>query len=194
MIEDSSTTTSKELLIEELRMQYNKDWDIKDSLDGKASSMITVSATVAALLFGFGAFMLKSISPSYEFMSLFLYLLIASIVGTVASIILSTLAFRIQKYKIALGDSIFYDEKTDERIEEMVEKYKTSPLDKFRNTMVNAYLKSIRENNKRNRGKAKMISIAQIVFSGSMIVFPILLWILVNAMQLHSISFSNAFQ
>ena len=194
MIEDSSTTTSKELFIEELRMQYNKDWDLKDSLDGKASSMITVSATVAALIFGFGAFILKGISPSYEFLSLFLYLLIASIVGSVASIMLSTFAFKIQKYTVALGDRIFYDKKTDKRIEKMVEEYKTAPLDKFRNTMVNAYLKSIRENNKQNRLKAKMISIAQMVFSGSIAIVPLLLWILINAIQLHSISFSNAFQ
>ncbi|MGC1931350.1 MAG: hypothetical protein WA667_20455 [Candidatus Nitrosopolaris sp.] len=63
---------------------------------------------------------------------------------------------------MASGDRIFYDEKTDERIEKMVEEYKTSPLDKFTNTMVNAYLKSIRRNNKQNRLKAKMISIAVI--------------------------------
>jgi hypothetical protein len=51
-------------LINELRLENNKEVDEKKTLDSKASSIATYSVTFTVLLFGFGSFLLEKIETT----------------------------------------------------------------------------------------------------------------------------------
>jgi hypothetical protein len=47
------------LFFQELKDQYQKILDIKNTLEGKANNLLTISGTVGTLLFGFGTFFVE---------------------------------------------------------------------------------------------------------------------------------------
>ena len=95
MIDNSATN----LFLEELKYQYR----IKNTLDGKANTLLTISGTVATLLFAFGTFFIDKISVHYPYLIHVTSLLIGGISLIVISIVLSAWAFHIQKYRFAMG-------------------------------------------------------------------------------------------
>jgi hypothetical protein len=190
MIQDSSTST-RELFVEELRMAYQQEWDLKDKLESKAGRFITISGTVATLLFGFGAFIIQNVTdPNYEFLPWFTQILIGTIIANIVSILLCTLSLTLQKYSIAMDYSRFYTHKGVNTSK--VEEYKKSSRDTFNNTMITAYLECNKRNHHKNNIKVWFIYAGQWLFFGSMIMVPILFWILLNAMQSGAITFSSS--
>lgn len=182
MIEDPSKT-ARELFVEELRKSYDKGWDIKNTLESKANNIMTISGTVAALLFGFGALFLKNLHPDYAFLSGFVGLLIAGILASVAAIVLCSLSFRLQRYSVAIGPDFFVGKGN------LVSNYKNSSRDKFNDTMIETYLQSMEKNNAQNQNKVKFLTIAHWLFVASMIVIPILLAIVIHAVEVRALTF-----
>jgi hypothetical protein len=181
MIEDSTST--RELFVEELKKSYDKGWEVKNALENKANNMITISGTVATLLFGFGSLFLKNLNPNYQLLPLFIVFLMAGIITSVVAILLSSLSFRLRIYEIPIGPDFFTNNKN------LIDDYKTAPRDKFNNTMITAYLRCIKQNHTINESKVKFISTAQWLFIVSMIIIPILLGIVLHAIQVKAIIF-----
>jgi hypothetical protein len=46
----------EDLLLEELRLRYDREWDRKGTLDGKANNIVGTAGTVKGLVFGFVTF------------------------------------------------------------------------------------------------------------------------------------------
>ena len=51
---------SHEVILQELKDAYQRQWDLKDSGDKKATSIITISGILTSLLFGFAGFIHNS--------------------------------------------------------------------------------------------------------------------------------------
>jgi len=64
--------------------------------------MIATSGTVTSLLFGFGTFILSRLKPDYTLLDYAIISLIVVILVNIGSVILSILAFRLQRYKYAM--------------------------------------------------------------------------------------------
>ncbi len=182
MIEEPSKT-ARELFVEELRRTYDNGWDVKNTPESKANNIMTIYDTVAALLFGFGALFLRNLYPDYAFLSGFVGLLIAGIIASVAAIVLCSLSFRLQKYTVAIGPGFFVDKGN------LVGNFKNSSRDTFNDTMIAAYLQAMEKNDKQNQSKVKYLKIAHWLFVASMIVIPILLAIVVHAVEAKGITF-----
>jgi hypothetical protein len=75
--------TTNKLFLQELKDQYEKEFELKDALEGKANNILTISGLVATLLFGFGSFMIDKLGSSYEFLIPVTILLIMGIIGNV---------------------------------------------------------------------------------------------------------------
>jgi hypothetical protein len=182
MIEDPTKST-RELFVEELRKSYDKGWEVKNTLETKANNIITISGTVASLLFGFGTLFLKNLDPHYQLLPEFVGLLVGGIIISIVAILFSSLSFRLRKYEVPIGPDFFANNQN------LIDDFKTAKTDTFNNTMITAYLRCMEQNNKQNDGKVRVISIAQWSFFVSMIVIPILLTIAVHAIQAKAITF-----
>jgi hypothetical protein len=167
-----------ELFVSELRAQYNMEFEIKKNLETKASSLISISGTVTALLFGFGTFFISRVDPIYDFYVYTLALLLISILSVTVSIMLSVFGSIIQKYLVVVDHKKFY--KGKEFDDETWHKYCYSSKNKFNMAIAKNYFSCIKHNSTTNDKKARYVKFAQIVFFLGLAVLPLLLAIIIS--------------
>lgn len=141
--------------------------------------MIATSGTVSSLLFGFGIFTLTKIDPTYPFLFYASVTLIAAVVVTVASALISLRAFKTEEYYYAMSHSRFF--RKDTFNEEVIRGYQDAEPKAFQKTMVFDYLKCNFMNSNYNNSKVKKITIAQRLLLIGIFLIPIILTILVHA-------------
>jgi hypothetical protein len=71
---------------DELNKQHNKELDLKQSLENKSNSLLTVCGIIIPLLFGFGLFSIREIESTYSLLTISKGLLIAVLVLNIISI------------------------------------------------------------------------------------------------------------
>lgn len=165
-----------ELFVTELKMQYNIELDNKKNLETKANGIISISGTVAALLFGFGTFLINKLGPSYDYFSFVVIMLMLSISSVVVSIVLSIAASRIQEYYVAMDHTPFYQ--NNEIKIEVLQQFCDANKNTFNHHMAKTYLTCIEHNAHINEKKATYILISQIIFFCGVVLLPILLAVL----------------
>jgi hypothetical protein len=177
-----------EHVLEEMRRQYDRTWEIKNSLESKGSGIIGVSGTVATLLFGFGTFALQNLNPGYSLLPLFIALLTIGIVTSVTAILLSALLYRVSAHGVPIDPNEL--EKTDKSKNRTIDLYIKATTKDFDETMINDYLKRIKKNNGNNETKAKLVKGATWIFFSSMISIPLLLIVILYAVSTNDFNFS----
>jgi hypothetical protein len=55
---------TKEAFLEELRGQYDKEFDLKERIEGKAGNLLTISGITIPLLFGFSSFLIEKLDKT----------------------------------------------------------------------------------------------------------------------------------
>lgn len=193
-----SSKNLEELLLDELKSHYKIELEIQKNLDTKNSSMIATIGTVTGLLFGFGTFLVTKIALDYEYVNYSIAILIIAICANLISFILCMFAFKIKKYLFLMREGLIEDENKlkikdirslakDENIDTITNYTKKfNELEQmtpsaFHNRLIKLYIISNAINKKNNDIKAKIILIAQIVFSVGLGFIPILLGFLINA-------------
>lgn len=155
---------------------------IKEGLENRANSLVAVSATVATLLFAFGAFLYTDIKPDYQYYWI-VFPLGTSVGASIAAMIFGIIASRVAKYALPIGDRLFFRANGSKNTENL-DKYRDSTQIIFFNTMIDAYLDSIRANTIQNSAKAKGIMIAQFLLLTSLLAVLFLLVFLLYAISI----------
>ena len=154
-----------------------REFDLKNSLENKSNSLITVSGIIIPLLFGFGTFLIEKSSINYPLIDVIKYMLISILVLNIMTIILSIWASKIRNYKYPFLHSKFFDD--DCCIQDsVIKKYSDSDADQFSDMLIKEYLKCNKYNYGVNDKKAKYIRAGQIIFIVSLGVIPILIFLL----------------
>jgi len=123
-----------------LKTQYEKEFEIKNSLETKANYNLAASGIIVGLLFTFGTSLLD---PSKTILNIhcIVALLLLSIGVFVSSIICSVLALRIRDYYFAFLPNYFYLDK-DTFNEEKKNEYKNMDYSLYLTKMIDIYLRS----------------------------------------------------
>lgn len=162
--------SNKEPFLDELKKQYDKEFELKNNLETKANYLLTSSGIIIGLLFSFGATILGKPNSSFYF-SLTIGLLLGDIIVFIVAIIFSANATKITRYRYsALHKNFYNDDGTFD--EEFKNQYKTMSNEKFLNDRIDEYLACNRQNFDKNEGKAKSIKITQILFSCGVGIVP----------------------
>ena len=85
------------LKIDELKSKYETQWRTKETIEDKAKNVISTSATITSLIFGFVTFSTSFFKFGFPF-SLSI-VLVGSVIASIAAILISTAALRLQTYK-----------------------------------------------------------------------------------------------
>jgi hypothetical protein len=164
-------SNSKKEFLSELKAQYEKEFELKNSLENKANYLLVASGVVAGLLFSFGANLSDEFSKSIYF-GYVIASLVSGISLFVAAILCSALALRIRLYRYATVHIIFYhDDGTFN--EDNKTAYVEMEEDEFLDNRIDEYLKSNKRNFEENEYKASKISIAHAIFFSGMATVPI---------------------
>jgi hypothetical protein len=152
---------------------------IKEGLENRANCVIAASATVATLLFAFGAFLYTDIMSGYQYYWI-VFPLGISVGASIAAMIFGIIASRVAKYALPIGDQVFF-KANGLKNTEVLDSYRESTEIIFFNTIIDAYLDSIRANTIQNPSKANRIAIAQFLFLTSLLAVLFLLVFLLYA-------------
>jgi hypothetical protein len=95
--------SSTERFLEELRLQYEKEFELKSNLDGKANNIIAASGTIAGFLLVFGTFLLGGLDPNSGFSGYAIGSLIGGIAIAVGAILSSIYSSVLRKYLYAVA-------------------------------------------------------------------------------------------
>jgi hypothetical protein len=184
--------------IETLKSQYDKEFDSAGNLDNKGNNMTAAAGTVAGLLFGFGTFLISNISPTYVFIYYAISLLIVGISGNIVTVLFCIYASRAQRYDFTMKHEIFFKKeqgqyeriKEEEGIldEDTINAYKNASLNEFQDRIIRDYLGSNKFNHELNEKKGRMVYYAQIIFLGSLIIFPVLVVLVLHAFLTNAIT------
>ena len=169
--------SSKKLFFEELKSQYDKEFDLKNTLEGKANYLLTIAGVVSTLLFGFGTFLIDNLDTNYSPLPVISILIILGVAINIVSILFSVLSFKIQPYCYVITYNHFFNDDGTFN-EEAIEEYRDADIDVFEDTIIETYLTCIKHNDLVNNGKAVKVRIAQWLFFAGVVTIPIAIGIL----------------
>jgi len=162
---DNEECENDEILLRNLQSEYENGFDLKSSLDTKASSIITASIISSSLLVSITTLSITLIKS----VNIILPSIIGLIIGIILSlftIILSMHAYRIRKYGYSIVSSSFFDQ-TGKFIESRLVAMRTAKKKEYYFSRLKDYLHTINENEKTNNIKSRIIVVSQWTFFGS---------------------------
>ncbi len=162
---------ANEKFLDELKTQYEKEFELKTTLETKANYNLVSAGVVVGLLFGFGATVLDGIDVVPN-ISLVLSSLLVGIILFVASILFSVLALRIKVYYYASTHEHFYNEE-GMLDEEVINEFRNMDTDKFLDDRIHTYLRANKSNSVENDYKASKVNVAHWLFVFAIITVPI---------------------
>jgi hypothetical protein len=125
---------AEDKFVEELKESYEKELDLKSKLDTKSNTMVSISGTVAALIMGFGSFLIRDIPLSkLEIIIPTTIILLVEITLIVITIKYSISAYKLREYYYPVSHKEFFDAKGDFKEEIIDTEY----------LLIKEYLKSI---------------------------------------------------
>jgi hypothetical protein len=77
---------NRERFFEEVKREYDKQFDIKERIEDKASTLLTICGIVIPLLFGFSSFLIEKMDKQYDYLELVKILITIGIFATIVSI------------------------------------------------------------------------------------------------------------
>ena len=94
---------SHEVILQELKDAYQRQWDLKDSHEKKATSIITISGILTSLLFGFAGFIHNSES-TIAYFDVVIGFVIISIASNSLAVLFSIISLRMKDYRFVYTD------------------------------------------------------------------------------------------
>jgi hypothetical protein len=190
-------------LLDELKAQYDKEFETQEALDEKTSNMMATAGTVTSLLFGFGTFLVARIEPTYALLYFaILSLLLAAIITNIFSVFMCVKAYYVRDYYFVAKDKSFlkknpnsYTAKDDiaglkglddDRIRHYIEMEESD----FKLSLIRTYIRYNLINADNNDKKAKYVTLAQLTFLIGLVIIPILLAIVLHASSVGAINIS----
>lgn len=173
MIKFTEAEDPKKSQLDELKKQWDNEWQRNQALEGKAVTIIQVSSTVTTLVFGFVT-LSKSLA-SFTFNPILQTIIILGIIFSISSIITSILALRTYRYIVPLNIDQFFrkndygapivdisnvDQIKSKKPEEFLD---MSVLDKAKDNFITNYVISIKSYNFNNANKAILLILSLVL-------------------------------
>jgi hypothetical protein len=170
MMMTQNETEDSNGFLNELKSQFDRDIDIRNSLESKSTQLITMSSTIVTILVSIGAFLISKISANPDlqntyplvYPSIFLVslgILVSGIVLATICIYFLTKSAAIRKYKYPMGHENFFE--NDNYDEKEADKFRKYPTEVFNKHMVKEYLQSIKTNSESISEKSGLIKKGQ---------------------------------
>lgn len=155
-----------EVILDELKRSYDKQWNLKESHERKATSFITIAGIITTLLFGFSGF-LQNPSILITNFSTVLFFITSSIIANVLAVLFSIISLKMKDYSFILtdiDDTVLSEQRTKNKVQVI-------------NNLIEEYHKSVSHNSRQNNSKLTWLKAAYwFLFSGIAIIpIPFLL-------------------
>jgi hypothetical protein len=166
--DENTKENSKNLLINELKFQYDREIDLKKSIDSKINSFITTSSSITTLNVAIGVFFLSKIENTTNFYYYIPIILLGCVtLFAIVSILRFTSIYGIRMYKYPFGHQHFFENNVYSW--EKVNKIKDFQEDDFKLMMIKNYIESIKTFDEINEERTNKVKKGQIYLTASLI-------------------------
>jgi hypothetical protein len=148
-----SLVSKRQLFLNELKKQYDKEFELKNTQENKANYLLAASGIVVTLLFSYGSPIIAKLSQHSQLLLSADILLIISVSANVLTILFSVLAFKIQQYRYSMPSDAFYNDDGTLDDETIAQYRDGNDIDVFGDTMIDNYIRCNRSNGFTNKGK-----------------------------------------
>lgn len=162
----------EEGLLSELRSQFDKEIALRQNLDTKANTMITVASGVSTLLIAIGTFLISRILEKNIYYGISIAILGIGIVLAIVGIGLFIRAYSLRGYKYPMGHEWFFPQ--GEYKKERVDSVRKLPTTEFNDRLYKGYLESIKASAEINKNRADSVRIGQKFVTSSIITIAVL--------------------
>lgn len=166
-------TNSKQLFFQELKDEYDAQFELSNALEGKSGQLITVGGIFIPLVFGFSSLLVNRTNIDPNLVLSLQILMVITLSFAVSSIYFSTLAIRIQFYRHSFLPHSFFAE-DGELNQREIKEFAERDAEEFYDEMIGEYLESNKYNLERNYEKARKIVIAEWLFLIALAIVPVL--------------------
>lgn len=156
------TVPSNNQFLEELRKAFDNVMRTEESIERRSGNLVTVSGTVATLLFVFGSYLLSNVDPAYPLRNYMFYTLASGIFAALISLLSRLLIGYSSKgrYLFAMTHGPFFDERG--RVEmDRLEEFQEAAEKKFSLFLARSYLEAIKYNNQTNTSRSLKLQYSQ---------------------------------
>jgi hypothetical protein len=162
---------------EELQLQLNREYDLKDKYDSKANTLMTIEGTMATLLFGFGVIFFGQLDDNYIFLKYLMITFVGSVILIIISITLCIFSHLLRDYWYPMGADDLYENGKPK--EDVIAKFRTCNKKSFYDRMVKEYLVCINKNSKSNLVKSKFLVWSHwVFFFGVSLIIPLTIFLI----------------
>jgi tetrahydromethanopterin S-methyltransferase subunit B len=160
-IDLQSPSEAEDDFLAELKSQFEKEIDIRKTLDNKANTMITVTSGISTLLIAIGTFLISRIVDKNMYYGISIGILTIGLVLAIIGIWFFIRSYSVRRYKYAIGTEYFFDESTGEYKKDHVEKIRNLSKKEFKSRLIKGYLESIKRSAELNLQKGNAIKTGQ---------------------------------
>lgn len=181
----SETDSGNQDFLSELKRQHDEYLNLRNSLDNKAHTSISLSSAILTLLGGIGTFLVTSVKPNEPIFFPIGTLLVLGILSAIVGIFFFILSYRLRGYRYPFGANEFVIESKDKKVVD----FNTKNLGIFLGLTkqeigirsIKEHLLCINHNSKSNQKKAKWIKWGHLGFLGSITcIVAIVLWVVIH--------------
>ena len=165
--EDDNPRTAEESFLQELKLQFDKEIELRKNLDTKASTMITVASAVSTLLTAIGTFLISRIIEKDIFYGISILILGVGIMLAVLGIWRFITSYSLRGYTYPMGHEWFFDQGEYNR--KRVDTIRNLSIKDFSDRLYKGYLESVRTSAQLNASRAAAIKWGQKFLTGSII-------------------------
>ncbi len=173
--------------LNELKSQFDRDLKLKENLDSKSTTMITMSSTIMTILISIGTFLVAKIEPKTELFTAAVIILILGTILAATCVVLLIRSYSIKKYRYPMGHEEFFDKEGNYK-KSSVEKFRDASKEDFAIHIMKEYLESIKFNVSSNEAKSSKIKIAQWFLLGAIGSIVVLLGFVLISSGAHLVS------
>jgi hypothetical protein len=156
---------SHELVLSEIKDAYNKQLELKETLDRKAQTNIQIAGIIITLLFGFSAFIFTIFGQAFENKIQVLELIVLSMIFNLASVLMAVRTLKLRDFQFMFSDL------GQGKLKEYISSTKFVAI----NSLIDDYDNTNRHNIRENRKKANLLRISQETMFIGILIIPIVI-------------------
>lgn len=157
---DEQDNKAEDLFLAELKLQFEREIDLRKNLDIKATAMITIASTLITINLAIGTFLIGTLEENHLFYYISIGILALGIFLAVKAIWRLISSYGLRDYDYPFGHSRFF--KNNEYDESMVDGVRSLTESQFKDRMFRSYLECIKTSDRLNRDKSLGIHKGQI--------------------------------
>jgi hypothetical protein len=152
LADNEDTRTGEQSFLDELRYQFDRENDLRKTLDTKATTMITIATTMITINLAIGTFLISKMMVNYTVYYTSIGILILAIIFSIKGILKLIKSYELKDYDYPIGHKHFFENNDYDM--SMIDGVRNITEKQFNDRMFKGYLKSIKTSDELNTKKS----------------------------------------